>query len=92
MKRWIALSSLILFTVVSMAAPVLGSQKAAKGEPQTICSVMGGKIDKNVYADYQGERVYFCCASCKQLFMQDPEKYMKKMEDEGVTLEKSPTP
>lgn len=92
MKRWIALSLLILFTAVSAATPVLASKDVTKGEPQTICPVMGGKIDKNVYVDYEGERVYFCCESCKQMFMQDPEKYIEKMEAEGVTLEKSPTP
>jgi YHS domain-containing protein len=90
MKKWIALSLLILFTAASVAAPVLASQEAAKGERQTLCPVMGGKIDKSVYADYQGKRVYFCCESCKEQFAQDPEKYIEKMEAEGVTLEKSP--
>ena len=91
MKRWIALSLLVLFTAVSAATPVLASKDVTKGEPQTICPVMGGKIDKNVYADYEGKRVYFCCESCKKQFMQDPGKYIKKLEDEGVTVEKIPT-
>jgi len=90
MKKWIAVSLLILFTAASVAAPVSASQKAAKGEPQTICPVMGGKIDKNVYADYRSKRVYFCCESCREQFMQNPEKYIETMEAEGVTLEKSP--
>lgn len=90
MKRWIALSLLLLFTAALAVNPVLASQKAAQGEPQTICPVMGGVIDKNVYVDYQGKRVYFCCESCKEQFMQEPEKYMEKLEAQGVTLEKSP--
>ncbi|MCK8602858.1 YHS domain-containing protein [Desulfoferrobacter suflitae] len=90
MKRWIALSLLLLFTVAFAVNPVLALQKAAEGEPQTICPVMGGAIDKNVYVDYQGKRVYFCCESCKEQFMQEPEKYMEKLEAQGVTLEKSP--
>jgi YHS domain-containing protein len=59
--------------------------------PQTTCPVMGGKIDKRYYADYQGKRVYFCCPMCPPEFKKDPAKYVKKLEDAGVTLEKTPT-
>jgi YHS domain-containing protein len=45
--------------------------------------VMGGKIDKNIYTDYKGRRVYFCCPSCKETFAKDPEKYLKKLPGEG---------
>lgn len=57
---------------------------------QTTCSVMGGKIDKKVYADYDGKRVYFCCAGCLPQFKQDPGTYLKKLEAEGVVLESTP--
>jgi YHS domain-containing protein len=57
---------------------------------QTICPVMGGEINKEVYADYNGKRIYFCCQDCLSTFKNDPEKYMKKLEDEGVTLENTP--
>ena len=30
---------------------------------QMTCPVEGGKIDKSVYVDYQGKRVYFCCST-----------------------------
>ncbi|TFG37596.1 MAG: YHS domain-containing protein [Desulfobacterales bacterium] len=55
---------------------------------QTICPVEGGKIDKNVYVDYQGKRVYFCCADCKAKFNADSAKYVKQMEDKAIVLEK----
>jgi len=57
---------------------------------QTTCPVTGKKIDKNIYADYQGKRVYFCCADCKAKFSADPAKYIKLLEDKGITLEKTP--
>ncbi len=57
---------------------------------QTTCPVMGGKINKEVYMDYEGKRVYFCCPSCIAEFEKDPETYMKKITEEGVTLEDSP--
>jgi len=59
-------------------------------QPQTVCPVMGGKIDKDVYVDYEDYRVYFCCSSCKDEFLKEPAKYMKKIEDDQVLLEKSP--
>lgn len=55
---------------------------------QTTCPVMGGKINKDVYLDYEGKRVYFCCTSCIPEFKKDPAKYVKKLEDQGVVLEK----
>jgi YHS domain-containing protein len=79
-----------LFFVFAFAAPLLAADPAGKGNPQTLCPVMGGKIDKKVYADYQGKRVYFCCSSCREDFKKDPEKYIKKLEDQGVAIEKAP--
>ena len=57
---------------------------------QTVCPVMGNEINKEVYADYNGKRVYFCCQGCLSTFKKNPEKYMKKLEDGGVTLENTP--
>ena len=59
-------------------------------KPQTNCPVMGGTINKQIYSDYQGKRVYFCCPSCVPEFKKDPEKYIKKLEDQGIVLEKAP--
>jgi YHS domain-containing protein len=57
---------------------------------QTTCPVMGGLINKSIYADYQGSRVYFCCPPCLREFKKDPDKYVNKMKEQGVTLAKSP--
>ncbi|OHB58322.1 MAG: hypothetical protein A2Y07_08450 [Planctomycetes bacterium GWF2_50_10] len=54
------------------------SAAAAQGE-QTICPVMGGKIDKNVKTEYQGKTVYFCCSGCIDTFKADPNKYIDKL-------------
>jgi YHS domain-containing protein len=56
------------------------AQKAAAGIEQTTCPVMdGNKIDKNVFVEYKGKKVYFCCADCKAKFEADPEKYIAKL-------------
>ena len=90
MTRGIFCAVVALFFVCAVAAPLMAADTAEKGKPQTICPVMGGKIDKKVYADYQGKRVYFCCSSCREEFKKDPEKYIKKLEDQGVAIEKAP--
>ena len=46
---------------------------------QTTCPVSGDKIDKNVFVEYKGKKVYFCCADCKGKFLADPEKYLAKL-------------
>ena len=66
------------------------SLSQAWAAPQTACPVMGGNINKELYVDYKGERVYFCCAGCPETFKKNPEKYMKKLKAEGVELEKVP--
>jgi len=46
---------------------------------QTICPVMGGAIDKNVFTVYEGKKVYFCCPGCKPEFEKNPEKYLAEL-------------
>jgi len=46
---------------------------------QTVCPVMGNPIDKNIYTEYKGKKVYFCCKACVTKFEADPEKYLAKL-------------
>jgi YHS domain-containing protein len=80
----------VLFLALTLAAFAAGSLWAADPKPQTVCPVLAGNIDKSVYADYKGKRIYFCCKGCDAEFSKDPEKYMKKLEEQGVTLEPTP--
>ncbi len=68
----------------------LGAAEKGKSSTQTICPVMGGEINKNIYIDYKGSRIYFCCNACPDDFKKDPEKYMKKLRDNNVVPEKTP--
>ena len=65
----------------------VGSEKKTGLVPQTTCPVMGGKIDKTQYVDYQGMRIYICCPGCKDAVTKDPEKYIKKLESMGQSVE-----
>ena len=50
-----------------------------KAVEQTICPVMEGPIDKNIFTEYKGKKVYFCCDACKQKFEEKPEEYLAKL-------------
>jgi YHS domain-containing protein len=77
-------------SAVALASAAGEAYALAQGAPQQSCPITGEKIDKSVYVDYQGKRVYFCCAACKPAFLKEPGKYLKEMADKGVVLEPSP--
>jgi YHS domain-containing protein len=60
------------------AAEVSGTQDEAI--VQTTCPVMeGNPIDKTLFVEYKGKKVYFCCIGCPEKFLADPEKYVAKL-------------
>ena len=46
---------------------------------QTLCPVMGNPIDKEIFIEYQGRKIYFCCPGCDDMFLANPEKYLDKL-------------
>jgi YHS domain-containing protein len=60
-------------------AAATAGQAAAPVAEQTTCPVMGGAIDKAIFAEYKGKKVYFCCKGCIATFQADPEKYLAKL-------------
>jgi YHS domain-containing protein len=60
------------------ATPTPG-QPAAQVTEQTTCPVMGGAINKDIFVEYQGKKVYFCCKECVAKFNADPQKYLAKL-------------
>ena len=73
----------VLMTVASLAL--------AAGQPQTTCPVMkGSPVNKSLYVDADGYRIYVCCGMCQQTVQADPAKYIAEMKAAGVELEKAP--
>ena len=70
-----------------MSMPSEDVQRA--GRPQTHCPVMGGEINRAIYTDYQGMRIYFCCPGCEDPFLADPDKYLAEMRAAGIEPEKT---
>lgn len=85
-------TAILLVGFLSVALILLSSCKkaepaAARGPEavaaavieQKICPVMGGAINKDIFTEYKGKKIYFCCPSCKGLFEKEPEKYVSKL-------------
>jgi len=55
---------------------------------QTTCPVSGEELeDKTLYTDYEGRRIYFCCKKCRGTFLDDPNKFLNKMDDKSGKME-----
>ncbi|MFW5960486.1 MAG: hypothetical protein ACOCSE_05150 [Chitinivibrionales bacterium] len=57
------------------------SKKGEDGElpMQNTCPVMGNPINKDLYVDHNGKRIYVCCNACITEVKKDPEKYLDKI-------------
>jgi YHS domain-containing protein len=55
------------------------STEAADAIEQTTCPVMGGVINKELFTEYKGKKVYFCCKGCEEKFLANPEQYIAKL-------------
>ena len=53
---------------------------------------MGVPIDKALYVDVKGKRIYLCCAACEEAIRAEPDKSLKKIEQRGQTVEDAPSP
>jgi YHS domain-containing protein len=85
----LALPSFAQDTAKKQPAPTPSKKqdKPKELKPQTVCPVMGGKIDSAYYTDIQGQRVYHCCPMCSKKLKADPDKYFKKAAEQGVLFE-----
>jgi YHS domain-containing protein len=59
-------------------------KEGEKKEPElnAKCPVSGDDADKTVTKTYKGRTIAFCCNDCIKDFDKDPEKYVKKLDEE----------
>jgi YHS domain-containing protein len=81
MKKVFVIIAGILFAGMALATEEHGNHEMEPtNTQQTLCPVMeGNPIDANIYVDYRGERVFFCCNFCVEEFQKSPEKYISKL-------------
>ena len=80
---------------VASAETTAGAMAADKTSASAVqlqerCPVMGGKVDRSLFVDANGKRIYVCCAGCLPKLKQDPAKYIGELEAQGITLDKTP--
>jgi len=46
---------------------------------QKLCPVMNYPINKAIFVEYEGKKVYFCCPGCPEQFQADPQAYLAKL-------------
>jgi len=63
--------------MIDEAAEVVAS--VASAAEQTTCPIMGTAINKALFVEYKGKKVYFCCPGCEDKFNEEPEKYIAKL-------------
>ena len=76
--------AILAVTVVSFAGAQTAKKPATKAPAGITCAVQtGNKVDiakataSHMYADYKGNRYFFCCGGCPEAFKKDPAKYAK---------------
>ena len=71
MKHWFS-----LFVLVVGLSEVAGQESPAN----EYCPVTpSDRAEADIYTDYEGERIYFCCKSCLRDFLKDPEAYLENL-------------
>jgi YHS domain-containing protein len=80
MKLFLSLAVLAVLAVT----PTMSA--AESGKPQTKCPIKGGDIDKDVFVDVAGKRVFFCCPGCGDKFLKDAAGNLKTMKNHGVKV------
>lgn len=78
-------------TKMAEAKSAKPAQEEETVKKQTTCPVMGGEINKDLYVDAKGKRIYVCCKGCIEAVKKNPEKYIEKLAEQDVTLEEAKT-
>jgi YHS domain-containing protein len=58
-------------------------------QPQVVDAISGKPINKNVYTDYRGVRIYFCCEESRRRFQNNPQKYIESLKEQYIVKESS---
>lgn len=74
----------LILAIIFISAPVVFSQQAVD-VGNKICPISGqavGEMGALVKYEYKGKIYNFCCAGCVATFKEDPEKYVKIVEEQ----------
>ncbi len=82
MKKTLILAAMALIAAVPTFAAK--AKPAAKTPSEVHCAIMktnkvnvASATKTKMFADYKGNRYFFCCAGCPEAFKKEPAKYAK---------------
>ncbi len=75
-----------------LAAVMLATVAMAADKPQTKCPIQGEEINKKVFVDAKGYRIYACCKGCLGKIKADPDKAIATIRANGEEPGKAPEP
>lgn len=79
-----------LFSIAIMTMLLLALHMTAKAESepiQTTCPVMlGNPIDPSLFVDHEGQRIYFCCKMCINMFTENPQEYLTNLSTASASI------
>ena len=67
-----------------------GEGEKKQAELNTKCPVSGDDVDKEVTEVYKGRTIAFCCKDCVKDFKKDPDKFVKKLDEEKKKGDEKP--
>lgn len=95
MKTLWSLAVLVWLAVCAMPLSLFAEPGAADGRlievGNKICPVSGegvGTMGGPLQVEYKGKLYNLCCAGCEGVFLADPEKYIAKIEDQELELDR----
>lgn len=71
--------------------PVEQEAEKAELKTQETCPIMNSRINKDLYVDHDGQRIYVCCNGCRAAVARDPEAALAKLAELGERAEKIKT-
>ena len=90
---WLAaMAAVLVVTAYASGTCRAADDNAATQEvkAQTTCPIAGGAINKSLYTDVKGYRIYVCCSGCIEKIKADPDAAIAKIKAKGETPEKTP--
>lgn len=51
---------------------------ALPADANRVCPVTGDEVSPEIFTEYEGKKVYFCCDDCVEKFQNSPEEYFAK--------------
>jgi hypothetical protein len=83
---------LILFGLMSASSPTVFAADSVKPYPLDYCIMDGNPLGPNpVTFVYKGQEIKVDEAGCQEAFMQDPDRYLKEIQEAAEKQKKAPT-